>query len=271
MCRVLRVSRSGFYAWLRRDESARARRDRELLVHIRAIHQKSRGSYGSPRVTKALAGQPERCNHKRIERLMREAGIRAVHRRKFRVTTHSDHDRPVAENILGGEFSVPGPDRAWVADLTYVWTEEGWLYLAAVMDLWSRRILGWSMSERMTQGLVVSALEMAVRDRRPGIGLLHHSDRGSQYASAAFQEMLRTNGIVCSMSRRGRCYDNAVMESFFHTLKIECVYQARYATRAEARRDIFEYIEGFYNSWRLHSSLGYLSPAAFEAQAQAVA
>lgn len=271
MCDVLEVSRSGYYTWTTRGESARAREDRRLVVRIREIHGKSRRSYGSPRVTKALTTPERPCNHKRIERLMRQEGIRAVHRRKYRVTTKSDHPHPVAENVLDRQFTAPAADRTWVADLTYVWTDEGWLYLAAVMDLYSRRIVGWSTSERMTQELVVRALENAIRDRRPEIGLLHHSDRGSQYASAAYQKLLGNAGIRCSMSRRGSCYDNAVMESFFHTLKVECVYQEGYATRQEARQDLFEYIEGFYNTWRLHSSLGYVSPTAFEAQAEAVA
>jgi putative transposase len=271
MCRVLEVSRAGFYGWLRRPESRRAQTDRRLLMRIRELHRRSKRSYGSPRITQALTTPEERLNHKRVERLMREHGIKAVHRRKYRVTTDSSHARPVAENVLAQAFTTPAADRVWVADITYVWTDEGWLYLAAVLDLYSRRIVGWSMQARMTQDLVLDAVAMAIRDRRPQAGLLHHTDRGSQYAAADYQALLARHGISCSMSRSGNCYDNAVMESFFHSLKVECVYQTRYWTRAEARRDIFEYIEGFYNTWRLHSSLGYLSPVQFEAREQKVA
>ena len=271
MCRVLEVSRAGFYAWLRRPESRRTQTDRRLLMRIRELHRRSKRSYGSPRITQALATPQERLNHKRVERLMREHGIKAVHRRKYRVTTDSSHARPVAENVLAQAFTTPAADRVWVADITYVWTDEGWLYLAAVLDLYSRRIVGWSMQTRLTQDLVLDAVAMAIRDRRPQAGLLHHTDRGSQYAAADYQALLARHGISCSMSRSGNCYDNAVMESFFHSLKVECVYQTRYWTRAEARRDIFEYIEGFYNTWRLHSSLGYLSPVQFEAREQKVA
>ena len=270
MCRVLEVSRSGFYAWLGRPESRRVRDDRRLAVKIREIHGRSRRSYGSPRITRALAAQGLHCNHKRVERVMRELGLSAVHRRRYRVTTDSKHQHPVARNELGREFSTTSADRVWVADITYVWTAEGWLYLAAVMDLYSRRIVGWSMQAHMREELVLSALEMAVSSRRPTLGLLHHSDRGSQYAAEAYRAYLLRHGIGCSMSRKGDCWDNAAMESFFGTLKVECVYQARYETRAEARSDIFEYIEGFYNTRRMHSSLGYVSPAAFEAQQQAV-
>jgi len=270
MCRVLEVSRSGFYAWLGRPESRRARDDRRLAVKIREIHRRSRRSYGSPRITRALAAQGLHCNHKRVERLMRRQGLCAVHRRRYRVTTDSKHQHPVARNELGREFSTTSADRVWVADITYIRTGEGWLYLAAVMDLYSRRIVGWSMQPHMREELALSALEMAVASRRPGEDLLHHSDRGSQYAAEAYQAYLARQGIGCSMSRKGDCWDNAPMESFFATLKVECVYQARYETRAEARSDVFGYIEGFYNTRRLHSSLGYVSPAAFEAQQQAV-
>ncbi len=271
MCRVLGVSRSGFYGWLGRPESRRAREDRRLAVKIKEIHRQSRKSYGSPRITRTLADQGIRCGHKRVERLMRADGICAVHRRRYRVTTNSKHSHPVAENLLAQDFGVPLADRVWVADITYIRTAQGWLYLAAVLDLFSRRVVGWSLQPHMREELVLDALEMALRDRRPGAGLLHHSDRGSQYAAEDYQARMTRAGISCSMSRKGNCWDNAVMESFFHTLKVECVYQARYQTHAEARRDIFAYIEGFYNSWRLHSSLGYVSPAEYEARSEAVA
>jgi len=266
-CRVLRVSRGGFYAWLRRPESRRARENREVVVRIRRIHEGRRRSYGSPRVHRALAAEGVRCGKNRVARLMREHGIRAIHRKKFRRTTDSEHPHPVAPNLLDQKFSeVTEPNAYWVADLTYVWTRQGWLYLAAVVDLSSRRVVGWSMSKRLRRSLVIDALRMALGRRRPGPGLVHHSDRGSQYASGDFQKLLKKYGIVCSMSRKGNCYDNAVMESFFRTFKVECVYLRSYRTRAEARVDIFDYIERFYNTERLHSSLGYVSPVEYERQ-----
>jgi len=240
--------------------------DLRLVVKIKEIHARSRKTYGSPRVTQALRTEEQiNVNHKRVERLMRIHGIRAVHRRRYRVTTDSKHDRPVAANILNRDFDVEAADRVWLADITYIRTYQGWLYMAAILDLSSRRIVGWSLEPHMREDLVLEALEMALGDRRPGIGLLLHSDQGSQYAADDYQARLEGAGIVCSMSRKGNCWDNAVMESFFHTLKVECVYQTRYHTFAEARRDIFEYIEGFYNTHRMHSSLGYLSPADYEA------
>jgi len=264
-CRVLGVSRGGFYAWLRRPESRRARENRDLVQRIRRIHQGRRRTYGSPRVHGALATEGVRCGENRVARLMRVHGIRAIYRRKFRRTTDSEHPHPVAPNLLDQKFSsATEPNAYWVADITYVWTEEGWLYLAAVLDLFSRRVVGWSMSSRLSRLLVIDAVRMALGRRRPGPGLVHHSDRGSQYASGDFQSVLVKYGIVCSMSRKGNCYDNAVMESFFRTFKIECVYPRSYRTRAEARADIFDYIERFYNTERLHSSLGYLSPVEFE-------
>ncbi len=264
MCRVLKVSTSGFYAWLKRPESLRSRENREMVDRIRAIHKKSRRTYGSPRVHDELAAQEVSCGKNRVARLMREHGIRSVHRKKFRVTTDSDHKMPVAPNLLDQCFETESANQKWVADITYVWTFEGWLYLAAVLDLYSRRIVGWCMRPRMSRELVLEALEMALGRRRPEPGLVHHSDRGSQYASNEFQEALEARGITCSMSRRGNCWDNAVMESFFHTLKVECVYQRVYRTRQEARTDIVEYIEMFYNIERRHSALGGMSPAEFE-------
>ena len=266
MCRVLRVSRSGFYGWMVQGAGQPSHEDLRLVVKIKEIHARSRKTYGSPRVTQALRTEEQiNVNHKRVERLMRIHGIRAVHRRRYRVTTDSKHDRPVAANILNRDFDVEAADRVWLADITYIRTYQGWLYMAAILDLSSRRIVGWSLEPHMREDLVLEALEMALGDRRPGIGLLLHSDQGSQYAADDYQARLEGAGIVCSMSRKGNCWDNAVMESFFHTLKVECVYQTRYHTFAEARRDIFEYIEGFYNTHRMHSSLGYLSPADYEA------
>jgi len=267
MCRVLEVSRSGFYGWIDRGAGQPSDEDRWMVAKIKEIHAKSRKTYGSPRVTKELRTKEKiTCNHKRVERLMRVNGIRAVHRRRYRVTTDSKHDRPVAANILNRDFEVEAADRVWVADLTYIHTYQGWLYLAAIVDLYSRRVVGWALEPHMREELALQALEMALSDRRPGIGLLQHSDRGSQYAVGDYQAKLKGAGIVCSMSRKGNCWDNAVMESFFHTLKVECVYQTRYHTFAEARRDIFGYIEGFYNTHRRHSALAYVSPADYEAE-----
>lgn len=269
MCRVLRVAPSGYYAWLQQPESRRSQEDRRLLVEIQALYRKHKRRYGSRRITRALRDLDIHCNTKRVARLMRGNGLRAVHGKKYRVTTDSSHRQPVAANLLGQEFSTPDANTVWLADITYVWTKEGWLYLAAVMDLWSRRIIGWAMEPRMTRQLVLDAMHMALKTRVPGEGLMHHSDRGSQYASKDFQALLEVHGVSCSMSRKGNCWDNAVMESFFHTLKVECVHQTRFETRADARSEIFEYIEAYYNTQRMHSALGYLSPVAFEELAKA--
>jgi len=204
------------------------------------------------------------CSENRVARVMRDNGIRALQRRKFRVTTDSKHNDHVAPNVLDRKFSVPVPNRAWVTDITYVWTREGWLYLAVVIDLFNRMVVGWSMGNRITQELALSALRMALWKRKPGRGLLHHSDRGSQYTSKSYQQLLNDHGIVCSMSRKGNCWDNAVAESFFHTIKTELVYHENYKTRNQAKLDIFEWIEVFYNRQRRHSALGYLSPAKYE-------
>ncbi len=264
MCRVLRVSPSGYYAWRRRDESQGSQRNQALLVEIRAIHAESKKRYGSPRVHEELQTRGEACSEKRVARLMRENKIRAKRSRKFKATTDSGHDYPVAPNLLNREFSVFRPDEVWVSDITYVATREGWLYLAIVLDLFSRRVVGWSMSHRITQSLALDALSAAILSRRPAAGLLHHSDRGSQYASTAYRELLDRHGIECSMSRLGDCWDNAVAESFFSSYKVELVYDEDFQTREEARGKTFEYIEAFYNPVRLHSTLGYLSPVEYE-------
>lgn len=264
MCRVLKVSRSGYYAWRGRPESERDVENRRLVDRIRIVHKKSRKTYGSLRVHSQLVLDGERCSRGRVERLMSANGIRAKGRRKFVATTDSKHDLPVAENVLGREFSVAEPDRVWVSDITYIPTDEGWLYLAGVVDLCSRTAVGWSMSEGLERQLVMDALKMAYLRRRPCKGLIHHSDRGSQYASADYRQLLSDYGMQMSMSRKGDCWDNAVMESFFGTLKKELVHHRRYRTREEARREIFDYIEIFYNRQRLHSSLGYLPPAEYE-------
>jgi putative transposase len=261
---VLEVSRSGFYAWIVRPESARDAQDRALGTRIEKIHEKSRGTYGSPRVHAKLAQEGIRCGRKRIARVMRDRSLRSKVRRKFRATTDSNHSFPVAKNLLQQNFFASEPNRVWVVDITYIWTLEGWLYLASILDLCSRMIVGWCLDMTMTRQLVLNALENAVGRRNVRPGLIHHSDRGSQYASSEYQNALRKHGMISSMSRRGNCYDNAAKESFFHTLKTELTYHVQFRTRAEARSAIFEFIEVFYNRERLHSSIGYQTPAAFE-------
>jgi putative transposase len=267
MCRVLEVSPSGYYAWRGRPQSPRIQRRVQLRAVIREVHGASRRIYGSPRVHAALAHGGVSCCVNTVARIMREDGLRAKTKRKFKATTNSSHDMPVAANLLDRQFRRDRPNEAWVADITFIPTEEGWLYLATEMDLYSRRIVGWAMSDRMTSDLVIQALAMALKQRRPAAGLIHHSDRGSQYASEAFQKELRAQGLRCSMSRKADVYDNAVAESFFGTLKRELVSFAHYQTRSEARQSIFEYIEVFYNRTRIHSTLDYLSPVAFEGAA----
>jgi transposase InsO family protein len=265
-CRVLRVSRSGYYAWRTRPPSQRRQADGQFEAHIRQIHTASRRTYGSPRIHAELREQGVRCSKKRVARLMRRAGIRACRPRRSRTTTDSRHALPIAANLLNREFAAPAANTKWAGDITYIETNEGWLYLAVVLDLFSRRVIGWAMQRTLARGLVLDALKMALDQRRCTTQLVHHSDRGSQYASGDYQAQLAAVGIQCSMSRRGDCFDNAPVESFFGTLKTEVVYQHRFATRSEARQAIFEYIEVFYNRQRRHSALGYVSPAAFEAQ-----
>ena len=271
-CQVLEVTRSGYYAWARRRDlppGPREKRRQELLEKIKAAHGQSRGTYGSPRVFQELKAQGEAVCENTVAKLMKDNEIRSVVRRRFRVrTTDSAHAHPVAPNLLERDFSAEAPDVKWAADITYVPTAEGWLYLAAVIDLCSRRIVGWAMAEHLRAELCMEALGMALARRSAGEGLVHHSDRGVQYACGDYRELLEENGIECSMSDKGDCYDNAVMESFFKTLKAELVYQQpgqEYRTRDEAMRSIFEYVEVFYNRRRRHSSLGYLSPEEFEA------
>jgi putative transposase len=266
LCRVLDVSRAGFYAWHTRAPSAHTRGDERLGLAIAAIHAESRQRYGSPRVHAELGDRGHRVSRKRVARLMRQRGLAGRRRRRFRATTDSRHAFPVAANVLARQFEQPAPNVAWVTDITYLPTGEGWLYLAAILDLCSRAVVGWAVSARITRALTLEALDMALLRRRPHPGLLHHSDRGSQYASGDYRAALADQGIVCSMSRRGNCWDNAVAESFFATLKVELVHDAAWATRTAARVELFEYIEVFYNGQRRHSSLGYLSPRAFEHQ-----
>ena len=266
MCRALTVSSAGYYAWRSRPESNRAVSTRTLLSAIRMIHRASRETYGSPSIWDALLKQGHCVGEHRVARLMRQAGIRAKTVKKWRTTTQSHHLFPVAANILNRQFTVESPNRVWAGDITYVWTAEGWLYLAVVLDLYSRVVIGWAMGTRLTGDLVQHALTMALQPRTPTRELLHHSDRGSQYAATSYPQLLATHGITVSMSRKGNCWDNACVESFFGTLKRELVYHRHYATREEAKQDIFEYIEVFYNRMRRHSTLGYDSPAEFEAR-----
>ena len=265
-CDALGVSRSGYYAWLDRPESARAKRREELAAAIARVHGENRGVYGSPRVHQALLAEGESACVNTVADIMREQEIRAKTRPKFVPrTTDSRHEQPVVGNVLDRQFDAERPNEKWVVDITYIPTGEGWLYLAGVMDLCSRKIVGWSMADHMEATLVSDALRMAIAGRSPGEGLLHHSDRGSQYASDDYMHLLQTHGVEVSMSGVGQCWDNAAMESFWATLKTELVHHERYATREQARASIFEYMEVFYNRKRLHSSLGYVSPEQFEA------
>jgi len=264
MCRVLKVSRSGYYAWRVRPESERAKTDRQLTGVIRRLHTESKGVYGSPKITEDLRDEGYRHGRHKVARLMRIAELRGCPKRRFRVTTQRDPSHPVAENLLDQDFTAEVPNQRWAADITYISTNQGWLYLAVVMDLYSRRIVGWSMSRWINRHLVIDALNMAIGARRPEAELIHHSDRGSQYTSDDFRNELLKHKINCSMSARGNCYDNAVVESFFGLMKREWVNRVRYRTRAEARADVFEYIECFYNRKRRHGYLGNISPVAFE-------
>jgi transposase InsO family protein len=265
MCRALQVSPAGFYAWRARPESQRSRANRALLMEIRAIHVQSRCTYGSPSVWDELCNKRgQHVGENRVARLMRVNGIRAKTVKKWKATTDSAHRLPVAANTLDRQFAVTSPNRVWAGDITYVWTAEGWLYLAVVLDLYSRAVIGWAMGSRLTADLAQDALTMALWRRKPKSGLTHHSDRGVQYASQDYQQQLADAGIACSMSRKGNCWDNACVESFFGTLKKELVHDRRYVTREKAKQDIFEYIEVFYNRQRRHSTLGYRSPAEFE-------
>ena len=264
MCRTLAVSAAGYYAWRSRPESTRSANTRTLLSAIRVIHQESRETYGSPSIWDALIKQGHRVGEHRVARLMRVEGIRAKTVKKWRATTQSNPRLPVAENTLNRQFTVEHPNRVWAGDLTYVWTTEGWLYLAVILDLYSRLVVGWAMGHRLTVELAEQALTMALANRNPRAGLLHHSDRGSQYAATSYQLLLTTHGITTSMSRRGNCWDNAVAESFFSNLKKERIKLRIYASRQEAKSDVFDYIEGFYNRVRRHSHLDQMSPLAFE-------
>ena len=264
MCRVLDVSESGYRAWKRGGKPERKRlTDSQMLTLVQSIHVELKGAYGSPRMVKELRGRGFPASKERVERLMQENGIRARHKRRFKVTTDSRHNLPVASNLLDRNFTPKAPNQVWTSDITYLWTDEGWLYLAIVLDLFNREVVGWSLKARMTADIVTDALTMAWFRRKPAAGLIHHSDRSSQYASLALQDKLREYGMVCSMSREGNCWDNAPTESWFNSLKNERVHGLRYKTRAEMTAASFEYIEVFYNRRRRHSTLGYKSPMQF--------
>jgi putative transposase len=261
MCDALSVSPSGFYAWRSRPESARKIANRELLVDIRRVHADHRGRYGAPRIHAELRAEGQIVSRKRIERMMHRHGIRAHAPRRYRVcTTDSKHALPIAANLLDRNFVAEKPDQIWLADITYIPTGEGWLYLAVILDLFTRKVVGWAMREHMRVELTMAALTMAIQRRRPGPGLVHHSDRGSQYAAGHDRKVQKAATITQSMSRKGNCWDNAPMESFFGTLKTELVHQCDYPDRDAARRDLFAYIEGYYNRRRIHSALGYITP-----------
>lgn len=266
MCQFMNVSRSAYYAWLERPQTAIEKDDAELIEIIKTLFQKGRKNYGTRRLKKALLGLGWHVSRRRIGRLMAAAGLACKTKRKFKATTDSKHDLPIAPNLLDRQFTVTQPNQTYVGDITYIHTQEGWLYLAVVVDLYSRQVVGWSMAEHMRAKLVNDALLMAVWKRKPGKGLIWHTDRGSQYASDSHRALLQEHGITQSMSRKGNCWDNAVSESFFHTLKTELVNHQSYQTRDEAKQDIFDYIEVYYNRERLHSTNNYLSPVDYEMQ-----
>ena len=265
MCQVLQVSRSGYYAWKSRPPSRRRQSDEELLEAIRESHTRSRGLYGVRRIHADIKKRFG-CGKNRVYRLMKANGIRSVRPRKYKATTNSKHNLPVAENLLNQDFHAQAPNTVWLSDISYIPTGEGWLYLAGVVDLCSKDVVGLAMDKTMTKELVIQALNQAIGRERPARGLIHHSDRGVQYASHAYQDLLRENGFITSMSRKGNCYDNAPAESFFSTLKSELIHLRRFKTREEAKSAIFDYIEVFYNRQRRHSSLGYLTPLEFKRQ-----
>lgn len=264
MCRVLRVSRSGFYDWRNRGLSNRHKADQMLLPKIVKVFKEGRRTYGSPSITHQLKIEGEYCGKNRIARLMRLNGIKAKTKRKFKITTDSGHGKKAADNLVNQYFKADYPDQLWCSDITYIWTKEGWLYLAVILDVYSRRIVGWSMSKRVTEDLVINALKQALSYRTPDSATIFHSDQGRQYASSRFRKLLENRGIQSSMSGKGNCYDNAITETFFHTLKTELTYFEKYQTREEAKSSIFEYIEVFYNRQRRHSAIGYKTPVDFE-------
>ena len=264
LCQVMEVSRSGFYDFMKRLQRPKDPQEQRLIVKVRAIHKANDEAYGSRRMSQALRADGEGVGRCQAGTLMKKANVEVKQKKRFRVTTDSKHNYPVAPNLLDRQFDIETPNTAWGGDITYLWTDEGWLYLAVIIDLFSRRVVGWSLSSRMKVDLVRDALLMAIWRRKPGRGLIHHSDRGSQYACHEYQDILEDHGIIPSMSRKGDCWDNAVIERFFRSLKSERTNHRRYQTRDAARQDVINYIEMFYNSRRLHSYLGYVSPAEYE-------
>ncbi len=269
MCRVIGASRSGYYRWRNCSESKRRKENEKILMEIKESYKNSRRTYGSPRITDELQAKGIKCSKNRVARIMRKHGIVAKSAKKFKATTNSKHNLPVAENLLNQNFNSDKPNAVWASDITYISTREGWLYLAVIPDLYSRQVIGWAMSDRLKSDFVINALYQAIGRRNPGKGCIFHSDQGVQYASVDFRDVLEDYGFIQSMSRKGNCYDNAVAESFFHTLKTELVYDCRYEKRSEATQSIFEYIEMFYNRERRHSALGYCSPVSFELETMA--
>jgi transposase InsO family protein len=267
LCRLMGVSERGLHAWKHRPPSHRQRRDRVLLAHIRDQHRLSLGSYGRPRMTEELNELGIQVGQRRVGRLMRQNGIQVIRSKKFKRTTDSDHAFNIAPNLLQQDFTASGPNQKWAGDITYVWTREGWVYLAVIIDLFSRRVVGWAISNRMKQDLALRALNMAIAIRRPPPGCVHHTDRGSQYCAHDYQKLLRKHGFKVSMSGKGNCYDNAAVETFFKSLKAELVWRRNWQTRREVEVALFEYINGFYNPRRKHSALGWKSPVAFEQRA----
>lgn len=269
MCRVLKVSPGGYYGWLERQRQGPSLRERQRQARdakVKAAFEAGKGRSGSPNLTRDLHDAGERCNRKTVADSMKRQGLRAKAAKKFKVTTDSKHDLPVAPNRLNREFTADCPNQKWASDITYLWTDEGWLYLAVVIDLFSRAVVGWSLSQRMTRHLVCDALTMALWRRGFPKGVLVHSDRGSQYCSNEYQQLLSDHHLICSMSRKGNCWDNAVAESFFHTLKVELIRDERFQTREQLKEMVFEYIEVDYNRNRRHSAIGHISPMAFEAK-----
>ena len=264
MCRVLKVSRRGYYAWLNRPESTRSIANKALLQQIKRVFEAHRQVYGAPRIYRVLREKGVLCGLNRVARLMQQAGLLPRTIKKFRKTTDSRKSYAPAPNILARQFYASQPNRKWVGDVTFIATREGWLYLAVVIDLYSRKVVGWSMGERLTTALAQRAIRHAIEQREPSEGLIAHSDRGMEYYASGYQQLLKQHGMICSMSGKGDCHDNAVAESFFHTLKVEQVYHDDYLTRSQARSALFDYIEIFYNRQRKHSSLNYLSPVEFE-------
>jgi putative transposase len=264
MCQVLGVSKAGYYEWRGRTQSEQGKRKEKLTAQIKRVYMESKRRYGSPKITKILNQEGCNVSQKTVTRIMRENGLRSKTVKKYKATTNSKHSYPVYPNLLNQQFQVDKPGTVWVGDITYIWTKQGWLYLATIMDLFSRRIIGWDMSNRMTKDLTITALQRAIAQQPPKKGLIHHSDRGSQYAANEYQAILRNYQMTTSMSRKGNCYDNACIESFHSVLKRELVFHEKYQTREEAKRSIFDYIMTFYNYKRIHSAIQYMSPMAYE-------